>query len=260
MKEYQTLLLEERERVLILHLNRPDALNALNAVMFDELDAFFAQDHKDHDARVIIITGKGDKAFAAGADIKELNGLNSAQAEQLSTKGQNIFRKIEAFHLPVIAAVNGFSLGGGCELAMACHIRVASHNARFGQPEVGLGIIPGYGGTQRLIQLVGKGKAIELLLTGDMINADEAYRIGLVNYSVEPEKLMEKSLELASRMMTRGPLALAGVIKSANAYYTEGDKAYAVEARTFGDVASTQDFQEGTSAFLEKRKPIFRGI
>src|SRR5687768_7380304 len=191
MKKYETLEPEMREHVLILHLNRPDALNALNARMFDDLDEFFSHDYHAFPAKVIIITGKGDRAFAAGADIKELNGLSSEQAEQLSLKGQKIFRKIEEFHIPVIAAVNGFALGGGCELAMACHIRVASDKARFGQPEVSLGIIPGYGGTQRLIQLIGKGKATELLLTGDMINAEEALRHGLVNYVVAPDQLIE---------------------------------------------------------------------
>ncbi len=174
MKTYETLIPEARDQVLVLRLNRPDAMNALNARMFDDLDDFFTEGYKEYGARVIIITGIGEKAFAAGADIKELNGLNQAQAEKLSRKGQIIFQKIEDFHLPVIAAVNGFSLGGGCELAMACHVRIASKNARFGQPEVNLGIIPGYGGTQRLIQLIGKGKATELLLTGDMLTAEDA--------------------------------------------------------------------------------------
>ncbi|MGB3079315.1 MAG: enoyl-CoA hydratase-related protein, partial [Saprospiraceae bacterium] len=154
MKQFQTLLPEMRGEVLILNLNRPDALNALNSTMFDELDSFFSSEYKEYDANCIIITGKGEKAFAAGADIKELHGLSSAQAESLSRKGQIIFSKIEEFHLPIIGAINGFALGGGCELAMACHIRIASSKAKFGQPEVGLGIIPGYGGTQRLIQLI----------------------------------------------------------------------------------------------------------
>ena len=247
------------EHVLILHLNRPDALNALNARMFDDLNEFFSEDYKSFAAKVIIITGTGEKAFAAGADIKELYGLNSQQAEALSSKGQQIFNKIEEFHLPVIAAVNGFALGGGCELAMACHVRVASKNARFGQPEVSLGIIPGYGGTQRLIQLIGKGKAVELLLTGDMINAEDAFRYGLVNYVTEPDQLIEKSLELAVKMYSRGPLALSGVIKSVNAYFHSSSSGYAFEAKTFGDIASTEDFEEGTKAFIEKRKAVFKG-
>lgn len=259
MKTYDTIIPEMRDQVLILHLNRPEALNALNARMFDDLNEFFLEDHKAFPAKVIIITGTGEKAFAAGADIKELYGLDSQQAEALSSKGQQIFNKIEEFHLPVIAAVNGFALGGGCELAMACHVRIASKNARFGQPEVSLGIIPGYGGTQRLIQLIGKGKAVELLLTGDMINADEALQHGLVNYVTDQDKLIDKALELAVKMYSRGPLALAGVIKSVNAFFHSGSTGYAFEAKTFGDIASTEDFEEGTKAFIEKRKAVFKG-
>lgn len=259
MKKYETLEVEMREHVLILHLNRPDALNALNARMFDDLDEFFSHDHAAFPAKVIIITGKGDRAFAAGADIKELYGLSSREAEQLSLKGQGIFKKIEEFHLPVIAAVNGFALGGGCELAMACHIRIASDKARFGQPEVSLGIIPGYGGTQRLIQLIGKGKATELLLTGEMMNAEDALNHGLVSNVVSPDKLIETCLEMAVKIYVRGPLALSGVIKSINAFYKTGVDGYAFEAKTFGEMASTEDFEEGTKAFIEKRKAVFQG-
>ncbi|MGB4848000.1 MAG: enoyl-CoA hydratase-related protein [Saprospiraceae bacterium] len=259
MKQFQTLLPEMRGDVLILHLNRPDALNALNSTMFDELDSFFSSEYKEYDANCIIITGKGEKAFAAGADIKELHGLSTSQAETLSRKGQVIFSKIEGFHIPVIGAINGFALGGGCELAMACHMRIASTKAKFGQPEVGLGIIPGYGGTQRLIQLIGKGKATELLLTGDLINAEEAYRLGLVNYVTEPEQLIDRAIEIAAKMQTRGPLALAGVIRSVNQYFSASHEGFLFEAKTFGEVASTEDFAEGTKAFIEKRKPVFQG-
>jgi enoyl-CoA hydratase len=259
MKQYETLSIDIEGNVLLLKLNRPDAMNALNSVMFDELDSFFSSGHKEYNAGCIIITGAGEKAFAAGADIKELHGLNSAQAEKLSSKGQRIFRLIEEFHLPVIAAVNGFSLGGGCELAIACHVRIASAKARFGQPEVGLGITPGYGGTQRLIQLIGKGKATELLLTGDMIQAEEALSLGLVNYVTEPDKLLEKAFEMAGKMNSRGPLALKGVIRCINGYFIPGVDGYAVEARTFGEVAATHDFEEGTRAFIEKRKAEFKG-
>ena len=259
MKTYQTLFAEVNDNVLILRLNRPDAMNALNALMFDELKSFFSNDYKDYAMGCVIITGNGEKAFAAGADIKELHGLSSLQAENLSSKGQQIFKLIDEFHLPVIAAVNGFALGGGCELAMACHMRVASSKARFGQPEVGLGIVPGYGGTQRLIQLIGKGKGIEFLLTGDMILADQALALGLVNYVVEPEDLLIRSLELAAKMNTRGPLALKGVIKCVNGYFMPGIDGYALEARTFGVVAASADFVEGTSAFIEKRKAVFTG-
>jgi enoyl-CoA hydratase len=259
MANYNTLLVETRDNVLFLKLNRPDALNALNAVMFDELDAFFGKDHKEYSMRSVIITGAGEKAFAAGADIKELHGLNAKQAETLSAKGQRIFSLIEEFHMPVIAAVNGFALGGGCELAMACHVRVASNKARFGQPEVNLGIIPGYGGTQRLIQLIGKGKATELLLTADMVNADEALALGLVTHVTEPDQLISKAMEIAAKMNSKGPLALKGVIKCVNGHFVSGVNGYALEARTFGETADSGDFHEGTSAFIEKRKAEFKG-
>lgn len=260
MKQYETLSPELKDQVLILYLNRPDALNALNARMFDELEDFFTNGHSGYpSAKAIVITGIGDKAFAAGADIKELHGLSEEQAENLSLNGQSVFQRIEDFHLPVIAAVNGFALGGGCELAMACHIRIASEKARFGQPEVALGIIPGYGGTQRLAQLIGKGRAMEILLTGDMISADDALRYGLVNDVVASDKLIEKSLEKASKIISRGPLALAGVIRAINSYYKSSSGGYAKEAGIFGEMAGTLDFEEGTKAFIEKRKPAFRG-
>ena len=259
MANYQTLLLETRDNVLLLQLNRPDALNALNALMFDELDAFFSRDYREYEMRSVIITGVGEKAFAAGADIKELHGLNAQQAETLSTKGQRIFALIEEFHMPVIAAVNGFALGGGCELAMACHMRIASNKARFGQPEVNLGIIPGYGGTQRLIQLIGKGKAAELLLTGDMLNADDALAYGLANHVTEPDQLLNKAFEIAAKMNSKGPVALKGAIKCINGHFVPGVNGYALEARTFGEIANSEDFAEGTSAFIEKRKAEFKG-
>lgn len=259
MPSYQTLQIEPKDSILLIQLNRPDALNALNNLMFDELNAFFSSDHKAYQMRSVIITGSGEKAFAAGADIKELHALNGQQAEQLSSKGQRIFRLIEEFHVPVIAAVNGFALGGGCELAMACHVRVASNKARFGQPEVNLGIIPGYGGTQRLVQLIGKGKAMEMLLTADMIQADEALALGLVNHVVEPDQLLEKSIEIANKMNSKGPLALKGVIKCVNGYFVPGVDGFALEARTFGEIADSEDFTEGTGAFIEKRKAEFKG-
>lgn len=259
MKIYETLQVEVKDQILILKLNRPDAMNALNARMFDELHEFFSADYKSYQAGCVIITGSGEKAFAAGADIKELHGLDSLQAEHLSSKGQSIFRLIEEFHMPVIAAVNGFALGGGCELAMACHFRVASAKARFGQPEVNLGIIPGYGGTQRLVQLIGKGKAMELLMTGDMVGAEEALRLGLANYVVEPDQLLEKANEIAMKIITKAPLALKGVIHCVNGHFVPGVDGYALEARTFGQIADSADFLEGTTAFIEKRKPSFKG-
>ena len=259
MSPYQTLLVEQEEKNLLLKLNRPDALNALNNLMFDELKSFFANDHSSYAFGSVVITGVGEKAFAAGADIKELHGLNGQQAEALSSKGQSIFQLIEDFHAPVIAAVNGFALGGGCELAMACHFRVASTKAKFGQPEVNLGIVPGYGGTQRLVQLIGKGKAMELLMTGDMIGAEEALRLGLVNYVVEPDQLLDKAKELANKINSKGPLAIAGVIKCVNGQFVPGTNGYALEASQFGKIAESDDFREGTSAFIEKRKANFKG-
>jgi enoyl-CoA hydratase len=259
MNTYTTLLVEAADNLLVIKLNRPDALNALNNLMFDELKMFFAEDFKQYSFGTIILTGVGEKAFAAGADIKELHGLKAADAERLSSKGQSIFKLIEEFHAPVIAAVNGFSLGGGCELAMACHFRVASTKAKFGQPEVNLGIIPGYGGTQRLVQLIGKGKAMEMLMTGDMMGAEEALRLGLVNYVVEPEQLLEKAKELAAKINSKGPLAIKGVIRCVNGHFISGVDGYALEARTFGEIADSEDFTEGTSAFIEKRKAAFKG-
>lgn len=234
-------------------------MNALNAKLFDELHDFFSASYSQYPGQVVVVTGTGAKAFAAGADIKELSVLTGEEAKALSRKGQLIFELIEQFHLPVIAAVNGFALGGGCELAMACHIRVASDNARFGQPEVNLGIIPGYGGTQRLIQLIGKGKALEYLLTGEMMKADEALRLGLVNYVTTQESLMLTVHDLASRMMNKGPLALTGVIKAVNAYYDKTREGYVYEAELFGKTADSEDFKEGTKAFIEKRKAEFKG-
>ena len=259
MKNYETLVTEVHDRVLVISINRPDAMNALNSVVFRELDDFFSGGYSNYSFSTVVLTGTGTKAFAAGADIKELNGLSSDQARTLSERGQEIFRKIETFHTPVIAAVNGFALGGGCELAMACHIRIASDNARFGQPEVNLGIIPGYGGTQRLIQLIGKGKATEMLLTGDMITADEALQYGLITHITSPEELIPKALAISGRIASRGPLAVSGVIRSVNAFFESTYPGFAFEAETFGQVAATADFEEGTKAFIEKRQPVFKG-
>jgi enoyl-CoA hydratase len=207
-----------------------------------------------------VITGEGEKAFVAGADIHELANLSPAEARILSEKGQKIFKYVEDFPKPILAAVNGFALGGGCELAMACHVRIAINSAKFGQPEVNLGIIPGYGGTQRLAQLVGRGKALELLLTGDMITAEEAKSIGLVNLVVETqEQLKETCVKMLKKMFSKGPIAVSQVIKSVNAGFLSEDHGYRTEAEGFGFCAGTEDFREGTAAFLEKRKPSFKG-
>ena len=207
----------------------------------------------------VIITGSGEKAFAAGADIKEFAHFNVEEGKELSADGQRIFKIIETFNKPVIAAVNGFALGGGLELAMACHIRLASDNARFGQPEVSLGVTPGYAGTQRLTQLVGKGKSLELLMTGAMIKADEALNLGLVNYVVTQDELIIKAEELLKSVMKQSPVAVAGVIKCVDAYYTDGIDGFNTEVEEFGKCFGTEDFKEGTDAFMNKRKADFPG-
>ena len=207
----------------------------------------------------MILTGAGDKAFAAGADIKEFLTLDAMKGEAMSQRGQDIFSHIERFPKPVIALVNGFALGAGCELAMACHLRVATTGARFGQPEVNLGIIPGYGGTQRLIQYLGKSKAVELLLTGDMIDAEEARRLGLVNYVLDKEAAVAKTQELMQKILAKGPVAIAKIIESVNAYFHKDTDGYWVEMEAFGYAAGTEDFKEGSRAFVEKRKPVFKG-
>jgi len=208
----------------------------------------------------IILTGEGDKSFVAGADIKELSSLSKEQAFALAQKGQKLFKDIEDSPKPIIAAVNGFALGGGCELAMACHIRIATENAKFGQPEVNLGIIPGYGGTQRLTQLVGRGKALELILTADFISAQEAKAIGLVNHVVaNREELMDLATKMLTKILSKSPVAIGHVIKSVNAGFNGEEVGYQTEAESFAACAASEDFQEGTSAFLEKRKADFKG-
>ena len=225
-----------------------------------ELKSFFEHDFEQIGNIVgVIITGAGSKAFVAGADITEFIGMSNA-GEQLAQRGQDIFLLIERFHRPVIAAVNGFALGGGCELAMACHIRIASPNARFGQPEVNLGIIPGYGGTQRLVQYVGKGKALEMMMTADMIDAQEAYRLGLVNHVVEEDQTIAKAKEILGKIATKAPLAIQKIIECVNAFYDPGgDAGFFREVVEFGKTTKTEDFKEGSTAFVEKRKSQFKG-
>lgn len=257
---YENLLIHDNEGILTATVNREKALNALNNRSMLELQHFFGEDAPRRPGlKGIILTGAGDKAFVAGADIKEFLALGEGQGQEMSQRGQDIFFSIERFPKPVIAAVNGFALGGGCELAMACHLRVATENARFGQPEVNLGIIPGYGGTQRLIQYIGKSKAMELLLTGDMIGAEEAYRLGLVNYVVPPGEEINKAIELIQKIAAKGPVAVAKIIESVNAYFQYDEDGFAREAQAFGYTTGTEDFKEGAAAFIEKRRPDFRG-
>lgn len=256
---YQTLLTRLDNHILYITLNRPDKMNALNLMLLSELDQVMDEVYGNSDIRGVILTGAGDKAFAAGADIAEFADFDGEQGAAMAQDGHHIFNKIEACPKPVIAAVNGFALGGGCELAMACHIRIASDNARFGQPEVNLGLIPGYGGTQRLVQLAGKGKALELLLTGNMVTAEEAHRIGLANAVVPAADLLPAAEKMLHTMLGKGPLALAKIIDCVNAYFDKEEDGMQREITLFGKSFDTADFREGTTAFLEKRKAQFTG-
>jgi enoyl-CoA hydratase len=257
---YRNILESINDRVMVITINRPDKLNALNRETIQEIGAAVKSAETNADVSGIIITGSGTKAFVAGADISEFSNYSKEEGKQLSIDGQKVFKSIEDCSKPVIAAVNGFALGGGCELAMSCHIRIASDNAKFGQPEVKLGIIPGYAGTQRMVQLIGKGKAIELMMTADMIGAAEALSLGLVNYVVAQDELMNKSMELMSKIRGQSPAAISSVIKCVNAYFTDGVDGAAFEANEFGRCFGTGDFKEGVNAFLEKRKPEFEAI
>ena len=255
--EISNLLTANKNNTYHITIHRTKALNALNAIVLKELEFVLASVKDDNTVSGVIITGSGEKAFVAGADIGELAGLDSSAGKKVSEDGQKIFETIENFPKPIIAAVNGFALGGGCELAMACHMRVASDNAKFGLPEVSLGLIPGYGGTQRLTQLVGKGRAIELMTTGEMITAQRAYEIGLANHVVPTGDLITTCEKILSKIGTRAPLAVARTIKLANSAYS--GTGFEQEATEFGNSFDTQDAKEGTSAFLEKRKPNFEG-
>ncbi|MCC6460898.1 MAG: enoyl-CoA hydratase/isomerase family protein [Saprospiraceae bacterium] len=258
--QYENLRLEIDNGIALLTISREKALNALNSQTILELRHFFSDTGRlNPEIKGVVLTGAGEKAFVAGADITEFSGLDSAQGAALAQRGQDVFFLIERFPKPVVAAVNGFALGGGCELAMACHIRVAGEKARFGQPEVNLGLIPGYGGTQRLIQYIGKGKALELLLTADMIDANEAHRLGLANYVVPAGEEVAKARELLLKIAGKAPLAIARVIECANAYFAEGVDGFAREVAAFGECCDTADFKEGAAAFVEKRKANFQG-
>jgi enoyl-CoA hydratase len=256
---YETLLTSLENNILTITINRPDKLNALNKQVMHDLEQVIEQVYKDDEVRSVIITGAGQKGFVAGADISEFVGLTVDEGKTLAEKGQKIFSKIENSPKPVVAAVNGFALGGGCELAMSCHFRIASENAKFGQPEVNLGLIPGYGGTQRLVQLIGKGRAIELLISGNMLDANTALQYGLVNAVVPQEELLTKATSILSVVNTKAPLAVAKCIEAANAVYDETKNGYEVEISGFGNCFATEDMKEGTAAFLEKRKAEFRG-
>lgn len=256
---YTTLAAELSEGIYIITVNRPDKMNALNKDVFTDLNTAADFINSNDDIRSAIITGAGPKAFVAGADITEFGGLDKTAAMALAKRGQDIFLKMEHSRKPIIAAVNGFALGGGCELAMACHFRIASDNAKFGQPEVNLGLIPGYGGTQRLTQLVGKGRAIELLISGNMIDANTALQYGLVNYLVPQAELLDKAKAILQVINTKAPIAVAKCIEVANTVFDETKNGFEEEIRSFGECFETEDMKEGTTAFLEKRKASFKG-
>ncbi len=256
--DFENILIKQKENLAVLTINRPSKLNALNKVTIEELHTAFKSLNEDSDVKVIIITGSGEKAFVAGADISEFANFNVEEGTELARKGQEIlFDFVQNLGTPVIAAVNGFAVGGGLELAMAAHFRVASTNAKMGLPEVSLGVIPGYGGTQRLPQLVGKGKAMEMIMTAGMISAEEAKDCGLVNYVVEQEELLPLCEKLASKITRNSSVAISAAIKAINANYTNCVNGYSVEIEQFGVSFGTEDFKEGTTAFLEKRKPNF---
>lgn len=261
MSTFKSLLLDDRDGIIIVTINRPEAMNALNNDVFVDLQHLFEEDLPCRDnVKGIVITGAGEKAFVAGADIKEFLSLPSDLGGfDLSKRGHDVFLMIEEFNKPVIAAVNGFALGGGCELAMACHMRIAGAKARFGQPEVNLGLIPGYGGTQRLPKLIGRGRAMEYTLTGDMISADEAYRIGLVNHVVDPGEEINKAVEIIQKIATKAPLAVAKSIQAINAAEDESINGFNVELNAFKELTLSEDFKEGATAFIEKRKANFNG-
>ena len=256
----ENILFKDGEGVRIITINRPNQLNALNKSTINELSDLLDKSEVDTQIKAIILTGSGEKAFVAGADIKEFSDFNIDQGAALSKEGhEKLFDKLENLSTPVIAAVNGFALGGGLELAMSAHIRVASDNAKMGLPEVSLGVIPGYGGTQRLAQLVGKGRANELILTAGMISAEDAYRIGLVNHVVPQSVLLTTCQKMASRISRNSPRAISHAIKSVNAGFKDGVNGFDTEVSEFGKCFGTEDFKEGTSAFIEKRKPVFTG-
>lgn len=256
---FETLLTEQNNGILTVTINRPDKLNALNKTVINELGIVFDDVYVNTSIHGVILTGAGPKAFVAGADISEFLLLDQKAGAELASRGQElVFNKIENCPKPVIAAVNGFALGGGCELAMACHFRYASENAKFGQPEVNLGLIPGYGGTQRLVQLVGKGRALELLLTANMIDAQEAKRTGLVNEVLAADQLLDYARKTLELIAGKGPDAVSRCIAAVNAGFDHNKNGYAEEIRLFGECFGTEEMKEGVTAFMEKRKAAFR--
>ena len=258
---YEILDLQTSDGILTVTITRPRALNALNGQTIREIDHLFGTELPERtDVTGVILTGAGDRSFVAGADIKEFLDIEGDRGAEMSRRGQDAFFHIERARVPVVAVVNGFALGGGCELAMSCHLRVATESAKFGQPEVNLGIIAGYGGTQRLVQYIGRTKATELLLTGAMIDAAQAHRLGLVNYVLPSQaEALEKAADLLRKIGEKGPVAVAQTIAAINAYFTDGTNGFDFEVTAFGKTTQTTDFREGATAFIEKRRANFRG-
>ena len=260
MAEKKIILSETKDGILHLTISRESKLNALNFNTLEELKNIFNEVNDNKSIRGVIITGAGEKAFVAGADINEIAELNELNARKFAEFGQEVFENIESCHKPVIAVVNGYALGGGCELAIACHMRIATANAKFGQPEVNLGIIPGYGGTQRLTHLIGRTKATEILMTGDMLDASEAKSLGLLNYvEATKEEAIAKAEEMLQKIMSKAPLSIGMIVDCVNAVFAEDENGYQIEANSFARCVKSEDYREGTKAFLEKRKPTFKG-
>jgi enoyl-CoA hydratase len=256
---FETLLIDIEDQIATVTVNRPKAMNAINDRVMTELNEVFTNHLKPSELKGVIITGSGEKAFVAGADISELGQKSGDEGYLVSKKGHDTYNAIEAYSIPVLAAINGFSLGGGNELAMSCHIRIASINAKFGQPEVNLGLIPGYGGTQRLIQYIGKGRAMELLLTGDMIDAEKALEYGLITHVTTPETLIDTAKKIITKISHKGPEAVARTIEMVNAYFDKTSNGFVKEIDGFKKSIASDESTEGVAAFLEKRKPNFRG-
>lgn len=259
MSEYKFLLTEKTDQILTVTINRPEKLNALNQQVLKELQDVFENIDDDDDIRGVILTGAGEKAFVAGADIEEIAALNEVNARKIAENGQEVFKQIENCDKPVIAVINGYALGGGCELAMACHMRIAAESARFGQPEINLGIIPGYGGTQRLSLFIGKGKAIELMTTGEMLSAGEAQELGLVNHVVTASETMAKAHQILAKIKKKPAIQVGLIIDCVNAAFRKSENGYLTEANSFSACVKLEDFKEGTKAFIEKRDPDFKG-
>jgi len=260
MSKYKNLLEDLHDGILSITINRPEKLNALNTLTLSEIKNCIEEAYDNHEIKGIIILGAGNKAFVSGADIKEFKELNEMNGRKFAERGQETFAAIENCHKPIIAIVNGYALGGGCELALACHIRIGTENAFFGQPEVSLGVVPAYGGTQRLTQTIGKGKALEMMMTGEMISAEEARKIGLISHLVATrEEGIEKAKDILEKIFKNAPLAVGMVINCVNAVHSYDEDGFQIEANSFANCCKSSDFIEGTNAFLEKRNPEFKG-